>query len=165
MITILSFKYIKRDRLPKQTRFIVVLSANRDDITLSRLKAAIRLRANYPKATIAICGKEKASLMESFLKSYKVNNVLVQSMSSNTYEDASYLKDMLPEKEKSGFVLVTSSAHQRRASNTFRRVFEGKFWNHPTNDLLSYYSPLLPLGWVATCVNLWKDKKYNNRFL
>lgn len=165
VITILNLKYIKRDRLPKRTTLIVVLSANRDDITLSRLKTAVRLRTTYPHATIAICGKEKADLMKGFLKANGVVNILVQNRSTNTHEDAFYLKNLLTEKEKSSFILITSSAHQRRAYNTFRRVFKSTIWNHPTNDILSFYSPLLPSGWIFNTINLIKDKQYNNQLL
>ena len=165
LITILNLKYVKRDKLPKRIELIVVLSASRDDVTLSRLRTAIKLIGNYPGATIATCGKEKASLMKNFLKSKKFNKVIIQNKSTNTYEDALYLKNLLPQKEKSSFILITSSAHQRRAYNTFRRVFKSTIWNHPTNDILSFYSPLLPSGWIFNTINLIKDKQYNNKLL
>lgn len=163
LVTILNLKYIKRDRLPKRVILIVVLSATRDDVTLSRLRTATQLKASYSAAKIAICGKEKVILMKKFLKSQDVSNILVQDKSTNTYEDALYLKNLLPQKEKSSFVLITSSAHQRRAYNTFKRVFKGTIWNYPTHDIFSFYSPLLPIGWIVNIVNAIKDKQYNNK--
>lgn len=165
LITILNLKYIKRDKLPEKTELIVVLSASRDDVTLSRLRTTIRLIENYPNATIAICGKEKANLMKNFLKTKKFNKVLIQNKSTNTYEDALYLKSMLHKKEKANFILVTSSAHQKRAYNTFKRVFKNTIWNYPTSDIFSFYSPLLPTGWVINSINAFKDKKHNNKWL
>ena len=163
-MVLLNIFYVKRDKkLPKFTKFIVILSAAYDLITIKRLKVALSLLKKYPKAKLVVCGKEKANLMRSFLKTRGVSGFIVQDKSSNTFEDAKYLKDLLPEREKTNFILVTSASHQRRAYNTFKRVFLGKVWNYPTNDIFSFYSPLFPIGWLANLINLLKDLRYNKK--
>ena len=161
VLSILGILYIKKDEeLPLCVDFIVVLSASLDKVTRNRLDKAIELMDKYPNAILVLSGKREAAYMEKYIQQKGVSNYLVQKKSTNTFEDAVYLNKII-KNINSKFILVTSSAHQRRAAHTFSKVFRRKFWNQPTNDILTYYSPLTPVGWLATLFNLFKDIKYN----
>lgn len=164
LFVIINLQYIKRDKdLPKAVGFIVILSASYNSVTLKRLKTGLNLLKRYPKAIAVACGRTKSGIIKDFFRDRGISKAIVQDKSLNTYEDAVYLRARLPDGKNTEFILISSSGHQRRAYNTFKRVFEGEIWNHPSNDLFSFYSPLLPTGWFVNLVNVYKDIKYNRK--
>jgi uncharacterized SAM-binding protein YcdF (DUF218 family) len=162
LVVALNYLYIKKDKLPDNLDYIVVLSASLDRVTLDRMNQAFNLYKMYPSAEIICCGKYKSSLMEKYLKSRKLTNFQLVP-STNTYEDAVLFNEKIKPKKQQKFAIITSSAHQRRSFHTFQRVFTHNFYNVPTNDLVTIYTPLLPLGWFANLNNLLKDYKYNKK--
>jgi len=163
LLTAASVLYIKRDPINKldNINLIVVLSGKNKYITNFRLKQALKLYK--PPSSVAICGKDMSAYMKSKLQSNGVKNVLVQDKSTNTLEDAKYLSEMFPETNKKNFVLISSLSHQRRAYNTFRKVFnKDRISNSPAwQEFFSWYSPLIVTGWIATGLNMYKDYKHN----
>ncbi|MFH2109399.1 MAG: YdcF family protein [Patescibacteria group bacterium] len=164
----LSFFYIKTDKKKAGTDTagtIVVLSAANRYITKYRLKYALKVwRGNGEIQPIAVCGKNLHRYMKDYLESRGATKIIVQDMSTNTLEDAQYLVKLLKNQCLESIVLVTSLSHQRRAYKTFRKIFKNGIANRPAwNELFSLYSPLLPTGWVATSVNLYKDIKHRSK--
>ena len=156
----LSLKYTKRDSLPEHTDYIVILSASTDSITLDRIKHAKELAKSFNEAKLLSCGKYKKELFKLKLSDLKNRSVL-QIDSTNTYEDAYEVKKIV--KDSENMVLVTSHSVQVRALNTFLKFFKREnIYCSPTNDLMSWYSPLLPTGWIASLLNYIKDRRYNS---
>ncbi len=161
--SLLSWLYILRDKFPKQVDYIIILSASSNRMTKRRIAKGIEVASRYPSAKILFCGKKMSSLFQEEVKSIH-NTCFMNNESINTYEDALYAKRYL--ENVRNVILITSSSHQRRARNTFRRVYRDmKIYNVPTNDIFTQYSPFLPTGWIATLINLLKDWKYNSRKL
>ena len=87
-------------------------------------------------------------------------------MSTNTHEDALFLKKMAKEMRLFPMVIVTSQPHLRRALHTFGRVFPNhRVSGFATNDLSNIYSAFLPSGWLAIIINVVKDWKYNGKII
>jgi uncharacterized SAM-binding protein YcdF (DUF218 family) len=141
------------------------LSDNFKWSTIHRLETAIRISQKYPFAKIIICGREHSNFINSYLKKEDKYRFLSQNMSTNTYEDAFYLSKKIKGIFKQNIILVTSSPHQRRAFHTFIRFFSGEIYNFPSNDYANLYSPILPSGWLAQIINIYKDYKYNGKIL
>ena len=153
--------FFKRSRDYKS---IVVLSGDYNWDTLKRLQKGIKLKKDNKKASIIICGKEKSGLIKDELKINGHKDYIVQDKSTNTYEDATYLKVFVSEHNIFPIALVTSQPHMRRSLHTFQRVFPNKkIYPFSTNDLFNLYSPFLPTGWLGAFVNIYKDFKYNGR--
>lgn len=146
--------------------FVVILSGDFDWDTLKRVERGIELNRLYKDSKIVICGKHKRSLMQNTLRRFKVKNIIVQDKSTNTFQDALFLKKILKKKMKFPIVLITSSPHLKRSIHTFQRVFRDKrIFTFSTNDFLNLYSPLLPTGWLAVLINMFKDFKYNGKII
>lgn len=159
-LSYISFKYTKRDQLPKHVDYIVILSASTDLITSDRIEHARRLAKEFYDVKLIACGKYKSKFFEAKLSDLK-NKLILQNYSTNTYEDALEVKKLVKEEET--IILVTSHSHQIRALNTFLKFFKrDKIYCSPTNDLMRWYSPLFPTGWVASLLNYIKDRKYNS---
>lgn len=159
--SLLSWFYILRDKLPKQVDYIIILSASSSRITKRRIAKGIEVASRYPLTKILFCGKKMSPLFQKEMMNI-CNTCFVNNKSTNTYEDALYAKRYL--KNVKNVILITSSSHQRRARNTFHRVYRDmKIYNISTNDIFTLYSPFLPTGWVVTFINLFKDWKYNSR--
>ncbi len=159
--SLLSWFYILSDKLPKQIDYIIILSASSNKMTKRRIAKGVEVASRYPTAKILFCGKKMSSLFQEEVKNI-CNTCFVNNESTNTYEDALYGKRYL--KNVKNVILITSSSHQRRARNTFHRVYRDmKIYNISTNDIFTLYSPFLPTGWVVTFINLFKDWKYNSR--
>ena len=155
-----SFKYTKKDSLPKHIDFIVLLSASTNSITNHRISHARKLAARYENAEIVACGKYKKELFRSRLTDLE-DRLILQSSSTNTYEDALEAKNIVKGSKK--IILVSSHSHEIRALNTFLKFFKREnILCSPSNDIFTWYSFLLPTGWVASFVNYIKDRKYNS---
>lgn len=157
--------YIKKTRRRvNKLDIIVVLSGDFTWDTTKRLGGAVALLKKFPTATVAVCGKGRSAMMQEILRGKGVTKFIVQDHSTNTCEDAVYLLPLLPQAEKLTLGLVTSSPHQRRAYHTFKKTFpKTTIYNFPTNDFINLYSPLLPTGWIANLLNIFKDWKYNGK--
>lgn len=145
---------------------IVILSGDYDwDTTLRTLKG-VEMKKKYKKLNLIICGKYKSSLMLNTIRKAGVDKIIIQNKSTNTFEDALFIKEMSEGKNIFPLILVTSSPHMMRSYHTFQRVFPNKvIYKSPTNDLLNLYSPFLPTGILAVIVNIIKDWKYNGKFV
>lgn len=166
ILVLINFLYIKRDFfIPADIDLVVVLSASQDFVTLSRLKHGIQLLKKHPNTPLVVCGKEKANLMKKYLFEQNIKNTIIQDQSTNTYEDAIFLKRILGKKEYKKIILVSSEAHQRRALHSFQNIFNSKIFNSPSLDLFTFYSILLPTGWIINFLNSYKDLKYNGRLI
>lgn len=157
--------YIKKTRSRvNKLDLIVVLSGDFNWDTVRRLEKALALLKVFPSATPVVCGGERSALMQKILRRKGVTKFIVQDRSTNTREDAEYLLPLLSQTYNSALGLVTSSPHQRRAHHTFRRIFpDAVIYNFPTEDFLTLYSPLLPTGWLANLLNIYKDWRYNGK--
>jgi len=161
LFSFLSTLYSRKDKIVSGVDYIVILSASLDSVTLNRIRKGICISRNNPNSTVIFCGKEKSKLFKEHAGEIK-NQIYIQDKSTNTYEDARYCKDVI--KKKSSVVLVTSYSHQIRAFHTFKRVFKDlEVYNSPTNDFFTWYSPFLPIGWIAFLINCFKDWKYNRK--
>jgi len=155
---------IKWDNYPKENpHAIVILSGSNKYITRFRLLWAIYLikKHNY-KGKVYVCGKKLCVYMKDYILS-RVHEVgIVTVNSSNTLEDAQFTHRVIQD-NSSVIILITSLSHQLRAYNTFKKVFgASKIINCPTwYDLGSWFSPLLPTGWVAVTINIIKNFKYS----
>lgn len=145
-----------------KVKVIVVLSGDFMWDTVVRLKKGAKLSKIFPKTRIVVCGKYRGLFMKNYLQQQIQKKILLQNKSTTTFEDAKFLREILP--QNSNLILVTSSPHQRRAYHTFQKIFNGNIYNAPTNDLFNYYSPLYFGGWIAVLINLFKDLKYNGKF-
>ena len=155
-----SFLWIKRDK-ESCASVIVVLSGVNKLHTINRIKKAAELfNKNYAK-TILISGKYLVDWMVSELNKLGVPNdrIRVQNKSTNTFEDAAHSFEFLGKIES--ILLVTASAHQRRASREFKRIFENiKIINTPSNDYVHIFSFFLPTGWLITLSEMVKFLRY-----
>lgn len=162
IIVLLSYFYcnLNKDYNIKSPKFIIVLSAAVKFVTKQRVTTAIRLKKDYPNAKIIACGKFQADYMRQLLEANNVTNYVLESKSTNTYEDAIFAKKII-NNEKSDLVLVTSPTHQRRAFHVFKRIFRNKISNQSSSLLGSYDSILMPTGWISILIEGFKDIKYN----
>jgi len=144
---------------------IVILSGDYDWDTLMRVEKGIELKKNlFRRSKLIICGRNKSVLMSKLMRQYKCRNFVTQNKSTNTLEDAIYLKGIIKTKDIFPLMVVTSQPHLRRALHTFRAVFPNReIVGFPTDDLLNLYSPFLPTGWIAVLMNVMKDWKYNGK--
>lgn len=161
-IVLLSYCYcnLNKNSNLKSPKFIIVLSAAVKFVTRQRIMKAIALKKEYSNAKIITCGKFHSNYMKQLLETNNVSDYILQSKSTNTYEDALSTKDIVLN-EKSDFILVTSPTHQRRALHTFKRVFYNKIICKPSSLFLSFDSILLPIGWISIFIEVYKDIKYN----
>jgi uncharacterized SAM-binding protein YcdF (DUF218 family) len=163
-IVVICFLYIKKNTQIKESPdCIVILSASINSFTQQRLNKAIHLATKSKNLKIIACGKEKSIFMENYLKNKSFHNYIIQNNSTNTYEDALYVQDIINKLNLKSIALVTSPTHQRRSYNTFKRVININIENFPTNLFFSIDSILLPLGWYGVLINIIKDKKYNGK--
>ncbi len=167
LFVFLSFWYTKSDEITDQNKnaFIVILSGKNKYIAKFRIKEGIKL---YRKGNqIIVCGKKMSKFMKFELEKTGVKKVLVQDMSTNTNEDAKYLVEMFSQTKNRKIILVTSLSHQRRAFHSFLNFYqESHIINRPAwGEIVSWYSPLLPSGWFAVILNIYKDLRYNGRVL
>lgn len=162
MIVLLSYCYcnLNNNSNIKSPKFIIVLSAAVELVTKQRIVTAIALKKEYPNAKIIACGKFHSNYMKQLLETNNVNDYILQSKSTNTYEDALFTKDIVLNK-KSDFILVTSPTHLRRAFHTFERIFANNILCKSSSLFLSTDSVLSPIGWISIIIEGYKDIKYN----
>ncbi len=146
-----------------EVKVIAILSGDFIWDTVARLNRGLELRKKFPEAIIVICGRKRAIFMRSYLARHGLRKVVVQDQSTNTYEDAKFLFDLLSPDLRTNLALVTSSPHQRRANHTFKKVFTGNIYNFPTDDFFNWYSPVFLGGWLANLINIYRDWKYNGK--
>jgi len=153
------------DEHPK-IRSIVVLSGDFDWDTAVRVRKGLKLRKKHRGAKFIICGKFKRNLMLEIAKKQRVGEIIIQDKSTNTYEDALFLKELVKQKNTFPMLIVTSQPHLRRSLHTFVKVFPNKIiYGFSTNDFLNIYSPFIPSGWLAVILNIFKDIKYNGKII
>lgn len=157
-----SYLYVKKDKfLDKKICSIFVLSASNNMVTRQRLNQAISFNKKLDNAVIIACGKDKVAFMRGYLQRKGVVNFRLQDKSTNTLEDAIFGREMIKKNNKP-IAVITSPTHQRRAYNSFKKVFrETKIYNYPANPFFSFDSILLPTGWIGLVINFYKDRKYN----
>lgn len=168
LISILFLLYSQSLILDKhlKIRSIVVLSGDFDWDTATRVKKGLGLRKKYRDAKFIICGKPKRNLLLKIAKKHRVSEIIIQDKSTNTFEDAFFLKKLAQQKNIFPMLVVTSQPHLRRSLHTFAKVFPNKLiYGSPTNDFLNIYSPFLPSGWLAVILNVFKDLKYNGKII
>lgn len=160
-LVLLTALYVKKDHLPDAKNIlVVVLSGKNKKITKDRLEKGIQIQ-QITKGKIAVCGKEMSEFMVTFLRQHGVKNLIVQSKSLNTDEDATFLRRMIGSDYK--LVLISSPTHQRRAWHHFKKVFPENIYNSPSSQLQSFDSVLKPIGWIGMILNIVKDYKYNKK--
>lgn len=161
-LVLLSYWYCNLgSKLPiKSSRYVTVLSAAFKSVTKQRINTAIELKRLYPKLIIIASGKFHSKYMKGLLKIANITDVIIQSRSTNTHEDAFFTKRLLKNK-RGDLILVTSPTHQRRAFHAFKRIFSNNIVNHSSSLFLSVDSILLPTGWISIIIELYKDIKYN----
>lgn len=168
LLVFLSLLYIKVGGQTSNHKkaYIILLSGSNKYITRFRIKQVVSLSRNR-RATVILCGKELANFMKQELEDCGINNVLLQDKSTNTEEDAKFLKKDYISTGDVKLILVSSLSHQRRVYHTFLKYFDSsQLVNSPAwSEIFSYYSPLLPTGWFAVLLNAYKDYKYNKRFV
>lgn len=147
-------------------RSITILSGDFDWDTLNRIRKGVYSKEIHSAAKLIFCGKYKAGLMSYFIKEIDLKEVIIQNKSTNTYEDAVFLKEFIDTEKIFPMLLVSSQPHGRRALHTFERVFPNKkIYLSTPNEIFTIYSAFLPTGWIASAINIAKDWKYNKRFL
>ena len=164
LIVLLSLLYTKWDKHSGgEISNIVILSGKTKYITNFRLLWGIHLIKKHKyKGKVYVCGKECGNYMQEYIQA-RVKGVTVEVvLSSNTLEDATLVRDIIKGID-TNILLVTSLSHQMRAFNTFCKVFNSsQIINSPTwYEIISWYSPFLPTGWVATLLNVSKNLMYN----
>jgi len=143
----------------------VILSGDFDWETVLRVRQGIELKRVFKRAKIVVCGKYKRLLMLKILQNFGYRDVVVQDKSTNSYEDAFFLRG-IKSKQLFPMVIVTSQPHMRRALHSFIKVFpEDKIYGFTTRDNLNLYSSFLPSGWMAVTINIFKDWKYNGKII
>ena len=148
------------NKINSKIRSIVILSGNFDWDTISRAKKGIDLKRNFKNAKFAVCGKYRGFLAEKIIQSHRYKSIILQDKSTNTYEDAFFLKKVSNDKDLFPMAVVPSQPHLRRALHTFAKVFPNRIiYGFATNDFLNIYSPFLPSGWLAIAINVIKDWK------
>ena len=163
-IVLSSFIYIRWDKsTSREISTIVILSGKSKYITDFRLRWGINyIRKHNYKGKVYVCGKNFGSYMQDYI-SDRVKDVTIEIVqSTSTMEDAVLTRAVVKGND-SVILLITSLSHQRRAFNTFSKVFNpDQITNCPTwYEVWSWYSPLLPTGWVATLLNVLKNFTYN----
>jgi uncharacterized SAM-binding protein YcdF (DUF218 family) len=147
-------------------RSIVVLSGDFDWDTITRVRKGVELRKKHRSAKFILCGKFKRDLMLEIAKKEGVEKIIIQDRSTNTYEDAYFLKELVGQKNTFPMLIVTNQPHLRRSLHTFANIFPDKaIYGLPTNDFFNIYSPFLPSGWLAVAINIFKDIKYNGKII
>ncbi len=153
--------FLKR---PKKVRSIVVLSGDFDWDTKMRVKEAIVLKKEFKNSRLILCGKVKYPLMLNLMKAKGYRDFITQNKSTNTIQDALFLKKKIRHLNLFPLAIVTSGPHLRRALHTFSKIFpKEEVYGFSTSDLLDLYSPFLPTGWIAALINVFKDWKYNGK--
>lgn len=148
-----------------QTRSLVVLSGDFDWDTTKRIEKGLKLKMKHKNAKFIVCGKLKRDLMLKVAKN-RCRKIIIQDKSTNTHEDAFFLKKLAGQKDIFPMMIVTSQPHLRRSLHTFIKVFPTKtIYGSSTNDFLNIYSPFLPSGWLAAIINILKDLKYNGKIV
>jgi uncharacterized SAM-binding protein YcdF (DUF218 family) len=89
----------------------------------NRLAEAGRLARENPKLPIVISGAEGMSDVVAELGGgIDISRVLLETRSSNTYENAVYSAAMIKPKQSERWLLVTSASHMPRAIGSFRKA-------------------------------------------
>jgi uncharacterized SAM-binding protein YcdF (DUF218 family) len=111
-----------------------------------RLAEAGRLARENPKLRIVISGAKGMSRVVAELGGgIDLSRVLVETRSSNTYENALYSAEMIKPKQSERWLLVTGASHMPRAIGSFRRAgFEVEPW--PVYDLTDSGSPVIDVA-------------------
>jgi uncharacterized SAM-binding protein YcdF (DUF218 family) len=89
---------------------------------LMRLIEGIRLQKAIPRTKLVLSGGGKsAETMNAMALSLKIpeENIILETQSSNTYDEVLLLKDMLSEQL---FILVTSASHMPRSMALFKHA-------------------------------------------
>ncbi len=160
VLSLLSYLWIKKDRL-KKADIIIVLSGPNQFFTQQRIRKAAGLYRKKYSSSIIVSGKDLASWMKTELihQGVQEKSILVQNHSTNTLEDALYSLPLVHDKKD--LILVTTNVHQRRANMTFKKVFQKNLINIPSTDFLLHF--LSPLGWLITGIEMIKYLKYKNQ--
>jgi uncharacterized SAM-binding protein YcdF (DUF218 family) len=117
-----------------------------------RLAEAGRLARENPKLPIVISGAKGMSGVAAELGGgIDSSRVLLETRSSNTYENALYSAEMIKPKPSERWLLVTGASHMPRAIGSFRRAgVEVESW--PVYDQTDSGSPVLNVAlheWVG----------------
>jgi uncharacterized SAM-binding protein YcdF (DUF218 family) len=154
----------KKQKIPD---CVIVLSGSTKSLTKRRILYSMQVKTKYGVPLLIACGKEMSGFMQDLVHSHNVNEFIIQSISTNTYEDAEFSLKYVKDQNINTIGLVSSAAHLRRALHTFQRVYlsDKDIIPYPTSDIFSLYSPLWPIGWLAVLVNIYKDYKYNKKIL
>ena len=134
---------------------IVVVSGDTD-----RIQHAIDLyKQGYaPKLILSGAAKEGftsnalAMQIEASQSGIPSEDVILEEKAYNTYENATYTKEIVLSQGIKNIILVSSPYHQRRVYETFKNVFKGsevKLQNNP-----STYSSWRPDSWWKSDKNL-----------
>ena len=93
---------------------------------LARLVEGVRLYKNFPEKKLIFSGKGRYEMNEAEMMSkmavelgVEKKDIIIESESSNTYEEAVFLKEILG---KDKFFLVTSARHMPRAMAIFKKM-------------------------------------------
>jgi uncharacterized SAM-binding protein YcdF (DUF218 family) len=111
-----------------------------------RLAEAGRLARENPKLPIVISGaKGMSGVVAELGGGIDLSRVLLETRSSNTYENALYSAEMIKPKQSERWLLVTGASHMPRAIGSFRRAgFEVEPW--PVYDLTDSGSPVIDVA-------------------
>lgn len=97
--------------------------------SMARIRYAMAIYAVHPLPIIISGGKtgneqeNESTLLEQILIThFKINNVLTETASRNTFENAKYLKPLLAKQGITHFYLVDSAWHMPRTLWTFRHM-------------------------------------------
>ena len=101
----------------KDSEGIIVLGGGSE-----RIYEAVRLAQLMPYKKIIASGVAESELAFIYTKLRRMDTILVESRSTNTYENAEFTKDILKGDAGGRWVLVTSAEHMPRAVACFRKV-------------------------------------------
>jgi len=102
------------------------------EVTYARLVNGVTVFRQSTAGTLAVCGggsggEAAATIMKDLAAELGVPEIkiIAQARSHNTRQDATELKEMLPERQGKRIGLVTSALHMPRAVRVFEEVFRG----------------------------------------
>jgi uncharacterized SAM-binding protein YcdF (DUF218 family) len=118
------FKRADVTGLERLTGIIVLIGGDK------RLAEAGHLARENPKLPIVISGaKGMSDVVAELGDGIDISRVLLETRSSNTYENALYSAEMIKPKQSQRWLLVTGASHMPRAVGSFRRAgFEVEPW-------------------------------------
>ena len=111
------FKRADVTAFEKLTGIIVLIGGDK------RLAEAGRLARENPKLPIVISGaKGMSDVVAELGGGIDMSRVLLETRSSNTYENALYSAEMIKPKQSERWLLVTGASHMPRAIGSFRKA-------------------------------------------